>query len=204
MDTLFLALPVSWKGNIAQYAGRLHREYDGKTEVRIYDYIDARVPLCDSMYRKRLKGYASVGYGAVNSLALNDAKRNLIYNGASFQMAFLQDLQTAKHSIVISTQRVKYRYLSRLVAVLKDLHRNGIEVIIHLKEKGNNETDLINDGIDIVHNDNITIQCAIIDKSIVWYGNINFFGYNADEDNIMRLQDATIADELLDILYDKA
>lgn len=204
LDTLFLALPVSWKGNIAQYAGRLHREYDGKTEVRIYDYIDARVTLCDSMYRKRLKGYASVGYGAVNSLALNDAKRNLIYNGASFQMAFLQDLQTAKHSIVISTQRVKYRYLSRLVAVLKDLHRNGIEVIIHLKEKGNNETDLINDGIDIVHNDNITIQCAIIDKSIVWYGNINFFGYNADEDNIMRLQDATIADELLDILYDKA
>lgn len=62
LDTLFLALPISWKGNIAQYAGRLHRDYDGKKEVRIYDYVDIRIPLCDSMYRKRLKGYASVGY----------------------------------------------------------------------------------------------------------------------------------------------
>lgn len=204
LDTLFLALPISWKGSITQYAGRLHREYKGKKEVRIYDYIDARVALCDSMYRKRLKGYASVGYGVIDSFVQNDIKRNLIYNGASFQTAFLQDLQTAKQSIVISTQRVKYRYMPRLVAVLKDLHRNGIEVIIDLKEEGNNETDLINDGIDIACNDNLTIPCAIIDKIIVWYGNINFFRYNADEENIMRLQDTTIADELLDILYDNA
>ena len=62
LDTLFLALPVSWKGIIAQYAGRLHREYTGKKEVRIYDYIDIRMPMCDVMYRRRLKGYASVGY----------------------------------------------------------------------------------------------------------------------------------------------
>lgn len=204
LDTLFLALPISWKGNIAQYAGRLHREYDGKTEVRIYDYIDARVPLCESMYRKRMKGYVSVGYGVTNSLVLNETKRSLIYNGTLFQTAFLQDLQTAKHSIIISIQMVKYRYTPRLVAVLKDLQRNGIEVIVHLKEKGYNDNDLICDGIDIVHNNNLTIQCAIIDKSIVWYGNINFFGYNADEDNIMRLQNVSIADELLDILYEKA
>ena len=52
LDTLFLALPISWKGNIAQYAGRLHRDFAGKNEVRIYDYIDIRIPLCDSMYRK--------------------------------------------------------------------------------------------------------------------------------------------------------
>lgn len=62
LDTLFLALPVSWKGIVAQYAGRLHREYTGKKEVRIYDYIDIRMPMCDVMYRRRLKGYASVGY----------------------------------------------------------------------------------------------------------------------------------------------
>ena len=53
LDTLFLALPVSWKGTIAQYAGRLHREYPGKKEVRIYDYIDIRVPMCDVMYKRR-------------------------------------------------------------------------------------------------------------------------------------------------------
>ena len=62
LDTLFLALPISWKGLVAQFAGRLHREYVGKKDVRIYDYIDIHEPVCDSMYRKRLKGYASIGY----------------------------------------------------------------------------------------------------------------------------------------------
>lgn len=47
LDTLFLALPVSWKGIVAQYAGRLHREYLGKKVVLIYDYIDVHVPMCD-------------------------------------------------------------------------------------------------------------------------------------------------------------
>lgn len=62
LDTLFLALPISWKGLVAQYAGRLHRENAGKTDVRIYDYIDIHEPVCESMYRKRLKGYSSIGY----------------------------------------------------------------------------------------------------------------------------------------------
>ena len=62
LDTLFLALPISWKGLVAQYAGRLHRENEGKTDVRIYDYIDIHEPVCESMYRKRLKGYSAIGY----------------------------------------------------------------------------------------------------------------------------------------------
>lgn len=62
LDTLFVALPVSWKGIVQQYAGRLHRDYAGKSEVLIYDYVDMHVPLCEVMYSRRLKGYASVGY----------------------------------------------------------------------------------------------------------------------------------------------
>ena len=45
LDTLFLTMPISWKGNIEQYSGRLHREYKGKNEVQIYDYVDIRIPL---------------------------------------------------------------------------------------------------------------------------------------------------------------
>lgn len=62
LDTLFLALPISWKGTIQQYAGRLHRQYDGKKEVRIYDYLDDLVPMLARMYKKRLHGYKSIGY----------------------------------------------------------------------------------------------------------------------------------------------
>ena len=62
LDTLFLALPISWKGTIQQYAGRLHRQYDGKKEVRIYDYLDESVSMLVRMYKKRLLGYKSIGY----------------------------------------------------------------------------------------------------------------------------------------------
>lgn len=62
LDTLFLALPISWKGTIQQYAGRLHRQYDGKKEVRIYDYLDDSIPMLARMYQRRLRGYKSIGY----------------------------------------------------------------------------------------------------------------------------------------------
>ncbi len=62
LDTLFLALPVSWKGTLIQYAGRLHRHLPEKTDVRIYDYVDAEVPLLQGMLRKRLRGYRAMGY----------------------------------------------------------------------------------------------------------------------------------------------
>jgi superfamily II DNA or RNA helicase len=62
LDTLFLTLPVSWHGTIAQYAGRLHRLYDGKREVRIYDYADLNIPMLARMFDRRCRGYEAVGY----------------------------------------------------------------------------------------------------------------------------------------------
>src|SRR5437867_2130538 len=62
LDTLFLTLPVSWHGTIAQYAGRLHRLYDAKREVRIYDYADLNVPMLARMFDRRCRGYEAVGY----------------------------------------------------------------------------------------------------------------------------------------------
>ena len=62
LDTLFLALPVSWRGTLEQYAGRLHRSYHKKTEVQIYDYIDVYVPVLKRMSDNRMRGYKSFGY----------------------------------------------------------------------------------------------------------------------------------------------
>ena len=62
LDTLFLTLPVSWRGTIAQYVGRLHRLHDGKTEVRVYDYADLNVPMLSRMFDRRCQGYEAVGY----------------------------------------------------------------------------------------------------------------------------------------------
>jgi superfamily II DNA or RNA helicase len=62
LDTLFLAMPFSFKGKMVQYAGRLHRKYRGKTEIRVYDYVDANIPVLLRMHKRRLKAYKALGY----------------------------------------------------------------------------------------------------------------------------------------------
>jgi superfamily II DNA or RNA helicase len=67
LDTLFLTLPVSWRGTIQQYAGRLHRLHPNKQLVQIFDYCDANVPMLQRMHLKRLKGYTDIGYSIARS-----------------------------------------------------------------------------------------------------------------------------------------
>ncbi len=62
LDTLFLAMPISWKGTLQQYVGRLHRLHDNKRFVQVYDYVDNYVLMLARMYERRLKGYAAIGY----------------------------------------------------------------------------------------------------------------------------------------------
>jgi superfamily II DNA or RNA helicase len=62
LDTLFLVMPIAWKGTLAQYVGRLHREHDGKDEVVVYDYADMGIPVLARMAAKRQAGYRALGY----------------------------------------------------------------------------------------------------------------------------------------------
>jgi superfamily II DNA or RNA helicase len=62
LDTLFLTMPISWRGTLQQYVGRLHRLHHDKKIVRVFDYVDAQVPMLSRMYEKRLKGYSAMGY----------------------------------------------------------------------------------------------------------------------------------------------
>lgn len=62
LDTLFLTMPIAWKGTLSQYAGRLHRNHYRKKEVMIYDYVDCKIPVLNRMFKKRIKGYEAIGY----------------------------------------------------------------------------------------------------------------------------------------------
>jgi superfamily II DNA or RNA helicase len=77
LDTLFLALPVSWKGTLVQYTGRLHRLHPGKTEVRIYDYVDGEVPLLLRMFERRLRNYRAIGYARGEAPRADDCAGDL-------------------------------------------------------------------------------------------------------------------------------
>ncbi len=69
LDTLFLALPISWRGTLQQYVGRLHRIHDNKRVVEVYDYVDADVPVLARMYERRLKGHAAIGYTVADQVS---------------------------------------------------------------------------------------------------------------------------------------
>lgn len=72
LDTLFLTMPISWRGTLQQYAGRLHRLHDNKKVVRIYDYVDVNLPMLTRMYEKRLKGYKAIGYSIQDIEGVSD------------------------------------------------------------------------------------------------------------------------------------
>jgi hypothetical protein len=78
LDTLFLTMPISWRGTLAQYVGRLHREHHAKREVIVYDYVDSGVPLLARMALKRQTGYRSLGYENSEVAAAMAAARTAI------------------------------------------------------------------------------------------------------------------------------
>ena len=203
LDTLFLALPVSWKGIIAQYAGRLHREYPGKKEVRVYDYIDIRIPMCDLMYKRRLRGYASVGYQIKSNAPMDLFNENLsvIFNGHTYQSEFFKDLLQAKHSVVISATKLWFSKYSPVLDILKNLLVQGVEVVTFVKSYSEKEERLKETGLSIRVNDSLAIDVAIIDKTLIWYGSINYLGYNTDENDAIRIYNSILAENIIEMLY---
>ena len=202
LDTLFLVSPVAWKGIVAQYAGRLHREYEGKQDVQIYDYIDIRVPICESMYRKRLKGYASVGYRIRNNEAFDSLFpiTDVIYDGQNFESPFISDLSKAKQTVVVSCPKIKIGRHSQIADRLVDLTANGIEMVLYTKEENDDAIRLQHQGISVIYNEHISLHATIIDKSTIWYGSVNILGYRSLEDNLIRFRNPEIASNLLEAL----
>jgi len=120
LDTLFLVSPVSWKSIVAQYAGRLHREYPGKTDVRIYDYIDIRLPLCERMYQRRLRGYAAIGYQLMEKVAaMTEIHPQGIFSGENYQASLVDHISHAQHSIIIAAMKISLKKRSQLWLALK-------------------------------------------------------------------------------------
>lgn len=212
LDTLFLALPISWKGLVAQYAGRLHREREGKTDVRVYDYVDIHEPICENMYRKRLKGYAAIGYSVlskdastlfdnIDSLPSSSYERQ-IFNGNTFRQPFTKELRNSRQSIVVSSPKLYHTERNIYVKLLREFQANGIKVAV-ITTVSNKQTDYLrHQGLFVKVIPNLSLCSCIIDKSVIWYGSINILGYMTENDNIIKISDFKLANELLDTIYD--
>ena len=195
LDTLFLALPVSWKGIVAQYAGRLHREYRDKTLCQIYDYIDLGNTICEKMYRRRLRAYKSIGYKSVSG-DNNTESCGSIYDGRDFAEQFIKDLQSASSEIIISAPHISKIANPKVARAISGCLAIGVKVLIATSED-NFDRGLFDLQMEIEYRANCSTHYAVIDSQICWYGDINLLGYNASDRTSLRLYDKNIAGELV-------
>jgi hypothetical protein len=208
LDTLFLVAPVSWKGTLQQYAGRLHREHDSKESVIIYDYVDFHVKSLENMYHKRVSVYSGMGYKAISD---NDDMRDnvgIIFDNRSFTSVFAQDVEFAKQEIVICSPYLRKSRGAQMMKLLSVAPPNGVRVIIitrpaesYKESEQPSITGLLQSlsdfGFHVITKQSVNQRFAVIDQNIVWYGSVNLLSYGSAEENIMRFENVEIAGELL-------
>lgn len=207
LDTLFLAMPVSWKGTLAQYAGRLHRNYEGKQEVLIYDYVDIRVPMLERMYHKRLSGYAAIGY-MVRGDRTTPAAENRIFSQEEYWAMFSADICNAQKEILITSPYLHISQVKQFLKLIpKDIHVTivtGDEASFKPEawEKVSNAVNLLEDaGAMVILQPKVYQRYAVIDKNTLWYGGINFLGFEKTAHGAMRLRSAELANELASYVH---
>ena len=207
LDTILLAMPISWKGTLAQYVGRLHRNYAGKQEVRVYDYVDIHIPSLERMYHKRLKGYSELGYCVKASE--QDLVSSRIYDTQDYSAPFLSDLSDAAKDILIVSPFLKKVHIQAILPTLGKAAAAGVAVTIRTRPPENYPPEqcaavarsialLTSCGIIVETKDTLQHRYAVIDRSIIWYGNINYLSYNIQEANALRFESPDTAGELLE------
>jgi len=207
LDTLFLTMPISWKGTLQQYAGRLHRLFESKKEVQIYGYVDTHVSMLEKMYHKRLNGYASIGYKAKGGAVEADSI-DIIFDKSNFLPVYNNDILVAEREILIVSPFVTKRRTVQMMLKLEIALRNKVRVVVvtrPVEDFGEKEPaglqgtlDMLqNAGVSVVFRPNIHQKFALIDQRIVWYGSINLLSFGSAEESIMRLDSSNIAGELV-------
>ena len=207
LDTLFLAMPISWKGTLQQYAGRLHRLCENKQEVRIYDYIDIHVSMLEKMYHKRLTGYAAIGYKARAEI-IPGGSTDIIFDNTTFLPVYKNDLLNAVREILIVSPFVTKRRVSQMLPFLVAAQDRDVKTVVvtrpaaDFREKDRPSLEetlalLHAAGVQVAYKSSIHQKFAVFDQKIVWYGSINLLSFGRSEESIMRLENPSIADELL-------
>jgi hypothetical protein len=196
LDTLFLAMPISWKGTLQQYAGRLHRLCENKNEVQIYDYVDIHVRMLEKMYHKRLTGYASIGYKAKGEGVAVTELIDIIFDKSNFLPVFSNDIVNAAREILIVSPFATKKRTLQMLQYLDAALRNKVRVIVvtrpveDFRDKDKSALEGVLDslksaGISVVLKANIHQKFTVVDQRIVWYGSINLLSFGSAEESMV-------------------
>lgn len=208
LDTLMLATPIAWEGNVEQYAGRLHRNYEGKKEVIIYDYVDSNIRVLDNMYHKRLRAYKKIGYSIYSPVAAPSSQADSIFDAENYLPKLEQDIQNAHREIIIACPHVNLFKTNWLCSILLNKHTEGIRttIITNAIETyptprqviiAHQHARLHAAGVHLNTATTLHHKFAIIDRSIVWYGDANILSKDKADTHLIRLAAPDLATELL-------
>lgn len=211
LDTLMLAVPVSFAGRLEQYIGRLNRDYEGKKEVIVYDYVDSHIRIFDNMYAKRLRTYKRTGFQLKTNYIVTKQTANAIYDSGNYMDVFERDIVEAEKKIMISSPELTRDKTERLRYLVKPRQEAGITVTVITLEPqnisyGSSEfcqrliEEMREGGIHVIVKDEVIEHFAVIDDELVWHGGMNLLGKEDAWDNLMRIKSVQIAAELLEIV----
>lgn len=214
LDTLFMAMPVSFESIVTQYAGRLNRDYAGKENVIVYDYVDSHIPMFDNMYAKRLKAYKQIGYDVCGGLKSKKQTTNAIFDSENYCDVYRKDLLQAVKNIIISSPVISGAKVYELISLLRDKRLAGVEITIVTWEPDSYgfgdaafwmqlHEEMRQAGFYIKTVEESCEHFAIMDQKIVWYGSMNLLAKNNADDSMMRVQSKKIAMELMGLTFGK-
>ena len=190
LDTLILAAPFSWKNNLIQYAGRIHRNYKDKSSVRIFDYVDIHVPSLEKMFQKRQVAYRKMDYRVIEG-----EEKQFVYVDSRYENVLREDLAGERQECLLI---LPYVHQTKLMNFLKEFRMSQIEICIP-------ETVANKAWLDQLKSQKIKVSFTqskivtpilLVNKTIVWYGAMPLLG-KVDEMTILRLESASIASELV-------
>lgn len=212
LDVLMLASPISFDGRLEQYIGRLNRDYEGKEAVYVFDYVDSHIRFFDSMYNKRLRTYKKIGFSIYTDKTREKQLTNAIFDSGNYIEKFEQDIIEAEHNIVVSSPDIRSDKIERFIEIVKKRQEKGVNVsVITLNPDESLYGDpfvllklihkMENVGISVTLRDELAEHFAVIDSKIVWHGGMNLLGKEDVWDNLMRVKDINVAEELLEIAF---
>ena len=214
LDTLIMATPVSFRGVVEQYAGRLNRDYEGKKNVIVNDYVDSHIPMFDSMYAKRLKAYKQIGYSVCAGIRGERQAANSIFDGDTYEPVYKKDLLQAEKTIIISSPVISGPKVRELTELLREKQSLGVSITVVTRDPdaygfGDGaywmqlHEEMRQAGFYLKTEEETCGHFAVIDQEIVWYGYMNLLGKTTTEDNMMRVCSKEAAAELMELTFGK-
>ena len=195
-------------------SGRLNRDYDGKENVIVYDYVDSHIPMFDNMYAKRLKAYRQIGYDICSGPKSRKQTANAIFDCENYLETYKKDLLQADKNIIISSPVISGAKVYELISLLCDKQVAGVEITIVTWEPDSYgfgdaafwmqlHEEMRQAGFYLKTVEESCEHFAIVDQKIVWYGSMNLLSKSNAEDTMMRVHSKKIAMELMELTFGK-